>query len=127
VRAETLLTCEDVAEQLAGAPDGAVSLDPDARRHVEQCLRCQAEASQLRRLRRALRGLRDELSDPVPGLLDEVLSAVELGGERRFARLSTHGRRVACVGGLAAAATAAGLGGAMVLAGRTRRRWPLVG
>ena len=127
VRSETLLTCEDVAERLADAPDGALSLDPAARRHVEGCLRCQAVALQHRKLRRALRGLRDELSSPDPGLLDELLTAVETDAGRRASRRSGHGRRVVYVGGLAAAATAAGLGGAVVLVNRTRRRLPLAG
>jgi hypothetical protein len=127
MRCESPLTCEQVAEQLAGAADGLVSLDPEARRHLATCLCCQAEAAQLRRLRRALRGLRHELSDPDPGLLDDLLSAVDSDGGRRMGRLSVHGRRVAYVGTLAAAATAAGVGGAMVLASRTRRRLPLAG
>ncbi len=131
---ETLLTCEDVLERLADAPDGALSLDPDARRHVEGCLRCQAEAVQHRKLRRALRGLREELSAPAPGLLDELLTAVDSDAERRSGRLTMHAalgpagrRRAAYVGGLAAAATAAGVGGAVVLVSRTRRRLPLAG
>ncbi len=134
MRSETLLTCDDVIERLADAPDGAMSLDPDARRHVEGCLRCQAEAVQHRKLRRALRGLRDELSAPAPGLLDELLGAVDSDAERRSGRRSAHAarrpasrRRVAYVGGLAAAATAAGVGGAVVLVTRTRRRLPLAG
>ena len=127
VRSETLLTCEDVVERLSDARDGALSLDPDARRHVEGCLRCQAEALQQRKLRRALRGLRHELSAPAPGLLDELLTAVDTDAERRAGRLGVHGRRVAYVGGLAAAATAAGVGGAVVLVTRTRRRLPLAG
>jgi len=127
VRSEPVLTCDDVAERLAGATDGALSLEPAARRHVDGCLRCQAEVVHQRRLRRALRDLRHELSAPDPTLLDELLSAVGSDGERRAGRLSIHGRRVAYVGGLAAAATAAGVGGAMVLANRTRRRLPLAG
>ncbi len=127
MRSETLLTCEVVVERLSDARDGTLSLDPDARRHVASCVRCQAEALQQRKLRRALRGLRDELSDPAPGLLDELLTAVDTDADRRAGRLSTHGRRVAYVGGLAAAATAAGVGGAVVLVTRTRRRLPLAG
>jgi hypothetical protein len=127
VLSEPRLSCEEVAERLAGATDGPVSLDPDARHHVAGCLRCQAESAQLRKLRRALRGLRDEVSEPGPGLLDDLLSAVDGDGGRRVGRLSVHGRRVAYVGTLAAAATAAGVGGAMVLANRTRRRLPLAG
>jgi len=126
VRSETLLSCDEVSRQLAEAVDGPLSLDPDARRHVETCLGCQAEAAGDRRLRRALRGLRHELSEPVPGLLDDVLAALGTGADRRSGRLALHRRRAAYVGGIAAA-TAAGVGGAVVLAGRTRRRLPLAG
>jgi len=124
VRSEALLSCDDVADALSAAPDGAVSLDPPARRHVEHCLRCQAEAAQYRRLQRTLRALRGDLSEPAPGLLDDLLAALDASARRGRGRLT--GRRAAYVGGLAAA-TAAGVGGALVLASRTRRRLPLAG
>ena len=40
---------------------------PGARRHVERCLRCQAELVQYRKLLRALQRLRTEVLDPAPG------------------------------------------------------------
>ena len=55
-----------------------------------------------------------------------MLAALEEAGERRALRSLLNGRRVAYVGGIAAA-TAAGLGGALVLASRSRRRLPLAG
>jgi hypothetical protein len=124
VRSDAPVTCLDVAERLAGAVDGALSLDPAARAHVEGCGRCQAEVAADHRLRLALRRLRSQMSDPAPGLLDDLLAAVDGQGPRRPGRWSGHGRRVAYVGGVAAAATAAGVGGAMVLANRSRRRLP---
>ncbi len=123
MRSEVQLTCADVAEQLSGASDGTLSLDPSARRHVEHCLRCQAEAAQYRRLMRMLRSMRAEPARPAPGLLDELLGALDGTSPRRS---GLTGRRAAYVGGLAAA-TAAGVGGVIVLASRTRRRLPLAG
>ncbi len=125
MRSDQLVTCEQVADELSGAADGAVSLSAPARAHVAHCLRCQAEAVQYRKLLRALRGLRDQLAEPAPGLLAELLDALE-PGDRGAVRSRLSGRRAAYVGGLAAA-TAAGVGGVIVLASRTRRRLPLAG
>ena len=91
---------------------------------MEHCLRCQAEVVQYRRVLRALRAMRTDVLAPAPGLLPEVLAALEEAGERRALRSLLNGRRVAYVGGIAAA-TAAGVGGALVLASRSRRRLPL--
>jgi len=115
------MRCEQVADSLAEAADGSVLLAADAREHVEQCLRCQAEVVQYRKLLRALRALRVDVLEPSPGLLTDVLAALEEESERRSVRLLLHGRRAAYLGGLAAAATAAGVGGAIVIASRGRR------
>jgi hypothetical protein len=111
---------------LSQAADGSVLLDAAARGHVEQCLRCQAELVQYRKLLRALRTMRTEVLEPAPGLLPEVLANLEEAVERRALRNMLRGRRAAYVGGLAAA-TAAGAAGAIVLATRARRRMPLAG
>jgi hypothetical protein len=104
-----------------------VSLDEATRRHVEQCLRCQAELVQYRKLLRTLRTLRTEVLEPAPGLLAEILANVEAAGERHAVRSLLSGRRVAYLGGLAAA-TAAGAGAAIVFTTRSRRaRLPLAG
>jgi hypothetical protein len=115
-----------LAESLSDAADGAVLLDAPARAHVEQCLRCQAELVQYRKLLRALRAMRTEVLEPAPGLLPEVLAGLEEAAERGALRSLLRGRRVAYVGGIAAA-TAAGAAGAIVLATRARRRMPLAG
>ena len=65
--------------------------------------------------------------EPAPGLLPDILAAIEEAGERRALRELLDGRRVAYLGGLAAAATAAGVGGALVIASRSRRRLRLAG
>lgn len=118
--------CATVAPSLAEVADGTVSLSPAARAHVEQCLRCQAELVQYRKLLRAMRALRAEVLEPAPGLVAEILSGLESAGERRAVRALISGRAVAYLGGLAAA-TAAGAAGAIVLAHRSRRRMPLAG
>jgi hypothetical protein len=120
------MRCEQVAERLSDAADGTVLLDAPARAHVDQCLRCQAEVVQYRKLLRALRSMRTEVLEPAPGLLPEVLAGLEEAVERRALKNLLRGRRVAYVGGLAAA-TAAGAAGAIVLATRARRRMPLAG
>jgi anti-sigma factor RsiW len=110
--------CDDLAELLsASVDDGGELADRRARRHVQSCLRCQAELAQYRRLVRALQALRDEVA-VAPGLVDDVLAAIEAAGERSAVRALLRGRRVAYVGGLAAAA---GAGAAIVLASRARR------
>ena len=114
------MRCEDVADQLADAAGGRVLLDGPRREHVERCLRCQAEVVQYRKLLRALRAMRTEVLEPAPGLLAEVLATVEEAGERRALADLLSGRRIAYLGGLAAA-TAAAAGGAIVLASRSRR------
>lgn len=114
------MRCEQVADQLSAAADGSVLLDGPARDHVETCLRCQAELVQYRKLLRALRAMRTEVLLPVPGLLPEILASLEEAGERSALRGVLSGRRAAYLGGVAAAAAGA-VGGALVLASRTRR------
>jgi len=118
--------CDDVASRLAEASHGGAQLGAAQRAHVESCLRCQAEIVHYRRLLRTLHDLRLEVVDPGPGLLADVLLALEEAGDRRAIRSVLNGRRVAYVGGIAAA-TAAAAGGAIVIAGRARRRLPLAG
>ena len=54
------MRCEELSDDLAAAADGSVLLSGDQRRHVERCLRCQAELVQYRKLLRALRAMRTE-------------------------------------------------------------------
>ena len=114
------MQCEDVADQLSDAADGSVTLDRATRRHVDRCLRCQAEIVQYRKLLRALHTLRTEVLVPAPGLLSDILATIEEAGERQAVRSMLRGRRVAYVGGIAAA-TAAGAAGAILFANRVRK------
>ncbi len=103
-----------LSDTVDGSLDEAVVLA-----EVEHDLRFQAELAQYRRLVRALRMLREDLLDPAPGLVDEVLLALDDDAERHMIRSVVSGRRAAYLGGLAAA-TAAGVGSALVLARRRR-------
>ncbi len=116
------MRCEDLGEVLAGVADGGEHPDRRTRRHVEGCLRCQAELAQHRKLLKALRTLRTEVLTPAPGLVAEVLATLEEAGERAAVRSLLQGRRVAYVVALAAAGTAAaaGAGVAVVMARRGR-------
>jgi hypothetical protein len=120
--------CDRVADALPGVVDGSARLDRGDRRHVEQCLRCQAELAQYRKLLRTMHTLR-AASTPVPaGLVTDVLAHLEAAGERSAVRAALTGRRAAYIGGIAAAATAAGAGAAIVLVTRGRKaRLPLAG
>lgn len=114
------MQCEDIADQLSDAADGSVLLDRAARRHVDRCLRCQAELVQYRKLLRALHNLRTEVLVPAPGLLSDILASLEEVGERHAVRSMLKGRKVAYVSGIAAA-TAAGAAGAILFANRVRK------
>lgn len=131
VRDETIpigRSCAALADVLPGVVDGTAVLDRADRRHVERCLRCQAELAQYRKLLRAMRGLRAATVPAPDGLVTEVIAHLEAAGERSAVRAALTGRRVAYLGGIAAAATAAGAGAAIVLVSRGRKgRLPLAG
>lgn len=121
------VSCDLVAPLLPAAVDGGEMLDRASRRHVESCLRCQAELVQYRRVLKMMHTLRTDLLEPTPGLLADVLAGLEEAGERHAIRSLLTGRRVAYLSGLAAA-TAAGAAGVMVFSSRSRRgRLPLAG
>ena len=114
------MRCDDLSENLAAAADGTVLLGRAERRHVERCLRCQAEMVQYRKVLRAMRSMRTEVLEPAPGLLSDILANLEEAGERRAIRSMISGHKAAYLGGLAAA-TAAGAAGAIVFATRARK------
>lgn len=118
------MRCDDISSHLAGVAAGEVVLPNDARAHVEQCLRCQAELVQHRRILRSMRALRHEVLDPAPGTVADLLAGLQEAGERQAVRSLLSRRRIAYIGGLAAA-TAAGVTGAVVITARSRRRGAL--
>ncbi|MEY2417528.1 MAG: hypothetical protein QOG90_208 [Actinomycetota bacterium] len=116
------LTCDEIAGSLADYADGVDTAPAEVRAHVEACLRCQAEMVQYRRLLKGLHNLRTEVLEPAPGHVTSVLAHIEAAAERGAIRSMLTGRRGAYVGGIALATAAAGAAGAVVLAGRARRR-----
>jgi hypothetical protein len=122
------VSCEDIAELLPGIVEGDERADRRLQRHVESCLRCQAELAQYRRLLRALHQLRTDVIQPAPGVLTGILAELTEAGERGAMRSMLTGRRAAYVGGLALATAAAGAAGTIVLVSRaSRRRMGLAG
>ena len=91
-------------------------------------MRCQAELAQYRKLLRAMQGLRAATVPAPTGLVTDVIAHLEAAGERSAVRAALTGRNFAYLGGIAAAATAAGAGAAIVLVSRGRKgRLPLAG
>lgn len=121
------MLCDDIAELLPQIVEGSERADARVRRHVDSCLRCQAELVQYRKLLKALHNLRTEVLEPAPGTLSGILAHLEAAGERGAIRSLLTGRKAAYVGGIAVATAAAGAAGAIVLANRGRRRMRLAG
>jgi hypothetical protein len=116
------MRCEELRHDLAEVAEGNVVLFGLERAHVETCGRCRDELVQQRTVLRTLRALRTELLEPAPGLVADVLASLEAAGERQAVHSILWNRRVAYVGGIAAA-TAAGVAGTVfVLARRGRAR-----
>jgi hypothetical protein len=116
------MLCETVSIQLAGAVDDELGLAPETDRHVEGCLRCQAEFAQYRKLLRALNTLRSELASVDELLLDEILDSLRPSASvHKLHRLNYRNKKVA-IGGIAAAATAGAAAGAIVIASKLAHR-----
>jgi hypothetical protein len=121
------VTCDAVGELLPGIVDGGEQADRRIQRHIETCLRCQAELAQYRKLLRVLHHLRTDVLEPAPGVLAGILANLEEAGEQGAMRSLLSGRRAAYLGGVAVATAAAGAAGAIVLVSRGRRRMKLAG
>src|SRR5881394_2881347 len=94
---------DSVSEMLPAIIDGNERADRRVRRHVESCLRCQAELVQYRKLLRALHQLRTEVLEPNPSVLAGVLAGLEQAGERGAIRSLLSGHKAAYIGGLVVA------------------------
>ena len=101
--------------------DGA-AVELSVQRHIETCLRCQAELARYRRMLRGLQLLRTRYLEPAPGLLAQTLAALEEAGEREARRAILNGRRLAYAGAIGGAAVAAGTAATVMLIHRSRRR-----
>lgn len=113
--------CASLRAALPEVVDRAAALDRAQIEHLNSCTACSHELLQYRSVLRALHELRTTIVQPAPGLLADILDAVAERGERRAMRSIVSGRRMAYAGGIAMA-TAAGVTGALLLAGRSRGR-----
>jgi hypothetical protein len=114
--------CEEIADVLAASADLAELTDRRARKHVETCLRCQAEVVQYRKLLKALHGMREDLIATPHGLVGDIFVKLETVGELAAVRSLLNGRKAAYVGGIAVATAAASAGAAVLLVNRSKRR-----
>jgi hypothetical protein len=112
--------CDEVASRLPSIMAGAVVADSAVVEHVETCLACHAELARYRKMLRMLGQLRFQPADPPPGLLADVLEALDAAARRRVVRSLLTGRRVAYASGIAGAAAVA----ALVVAARVRSTRP---
>ncbi len=101
------MRCDDVAPLIAGLVDGPDVRSLAVERHVESCLRCQAELARYRRMLRGLRDLRTRYVEPTPGTLDELLAALDEASDRSPVRSILSGRRLAYAGAIGGTAVAA--------------------
>lgn len=116
------MQCEEVALLLPSSVDGGEPAALSVRRHIDSCLRCQAEAARYRRMLRGLQLLRTQFLEPTPGLLSQTLAAIGAESERRAIRSMLTGRRVAYAGAIVGAVAAAGATTAAVVVTRAKRR-----
>jgi anti-sigma factor RsiW len=115
------MRCDEVISLIPGLVDGEASPNVAVERHLQTCLRCQAEMARYRRLLRTLAMLRTRYVEPNPGLLGETLAALTDAAERSATRTLLNGRRLAYAGAIGGTAVAAGATAALLIA-RSRRR-----
>jgi hypothetical protein len=116
------MRCEEVALLIPATLDGDGPVAVPVQRHVESCLRCQAELARYRKMLRGLQLLRTQFLEPAPGLLGQTLAAIGEASEQHAIRSLLNKRRVAYVGAIGGALAAAGATAAIVAAARSRRR-----
>ncbi len=73
--------CIQTAQFLPGIVDG--DIPAAAAKHLESCLRCQAEASRYRKISRELSKLRNQVAEPPMDLVAPVFEALEHATARR--------------------------------------------
>ena len=116
------VACEQVALELPQILDGGLPASGALVAHVEYCLGCQAELARYRKLVRLLHQLSTNDVAVPPGIVADVLSALEGAASRRAIRSVLTGRRVA-YGSAVLAAVVAGstLVGLTLARGRAER------
>jgi anti-sigma factor RsiW len=116
------MRCEEIALLLPSSVDGGEPVALSVQRHIDTCLRCQAEVARYRRMLRGLQMLRTQFLEPAPGLLTQTLAAIGAESERRAIRSVLTGRRAAYAGAVVGAVAAAGATTAAVVLTRAKRR-----
>lgn len=114
--------CDEIAALLPEVVDSSEPVALPVQRHVESCLRCQAELARYRRMLRGLQLLRTQYFEPTPGMLAATLASLTAASERRAVTSVLTKRRLAYAGAVAGAVAAAGTTTAAVLLARARRR-----
>ena len=109
------LACDEVRAELPAVLDREGSAQAGLVEHVEYCLSCQAELARYRRLVRLLHQLRSSEATLAPGVVSDVLAAIEQAASRRAVRSVLTGRRLAY-----ASAVVVGVGVAIFVLGLTR-------
>jgi hypothetical protein len=99
--------------------DGRSTATADVVEHVESCQDCQAELARYRGMLRILHDVRAQRLVPPPGLLGQVLEALEGVAERQALRSALRGRQLAYGGAIAATLAVGGL--VVVIARRSSR------
>jgi len=114
--------CDEIAELLPQVVDSSEPVALPVQRHVESCLRCQAELARYRRMLRGLQLLRTQYFEPTPGMLAATLASITAASERRAVNSVLTKRRLAYAGAVAGAVAAAGTTTAALLLARAKRR-----
>jgi len=114
--------CDEIAVLLPQVVDSAEPVSLPVQRHVESCLRCQAELARYRRMLRGLQLLRTQYFEPAPGMLAATLASITAASERRAVNSVLTKRRLAYAGAVAGAVAAAGTTTAALLLARAKRR-----
>jgi hypothetical protein len=114
--------CDEIAVLLPQVVDSAEPVALPVQRHVESCLRCQAELARYRRMLRGLQLLRTQYFEPTPGMLAATLASITAASERRAVNSVLTKRRLAYAGAVAGAVAAAGTTTAALLLARAKRR-----
>jgi hypothetical protein len=89
------VSCTEVAAVLPAILDRESEAPAALVRHVQSCLTCQAELARYRRVLRLLHQLRSAEVTPPPGVVSEVLAALEEVASRRMIGSLLTGRRMA--------------------------------
>jgi len=114
--------CDEIAILLPQVVDSAEPVALPVQRHVESCLRCQAELARYRRMLRGLQVLRTQYFEPTPGLLAGTLATITAAGERRAVTSVLTKKRLAYAGAVAGAVAAAGTTTVALVVARAKRR-----